>query len=115
SEYRSKKNECLTKKNQKGISQKIFFKSIFFVALFLAFFGIAAGASLFYVYAKDAPELTDSKLRDPLSSKLLDKDGKVFAEIGTERREYIEYKDIPKQLENAILATEDSRFYSHDA
>ncbi|EIA20240.1 transglycosylase domain-containing protein [Listeria fleischmannii] len=113
SEYRSKKTNASQKKPKRNLTKNIF-KSIFFVALFLVFFGIAAGASLFYVYAKDAPELTDSKLRDPLSSKLLDKDGKVFAEIGTERREYIEYKDIPKQLENAILATEDSRFYSHD-
>ncbi|MBC8923842.1 penicillin-binding protein, partial [Escherichia coli] len=79
----------------------------FFVGLFLAFFGIAAGATVFYDYAKDAPKLTDSKLRDPLSSKLLDKDGKVFAEVGTERREYIEYKDIPETLKNAILTTED--------
>ncbi len=113
SEYRSKQTNAKAKKPKKNMGKTIF-KSIFFVALFLAFFGIAAGASLFYVYAKDAPSLTDSKLRDPLSSKILDKDGKVFAEIGTERREYIEYKDIPKQLENAILSTEDARFYSHD-
>lgn len=89
-------------------------KIIFFVALFCAFFGIAAGATVFYAYAKDAPTLSDAKLRDPLSSKLLDKDGKVFAEIGTERRDYIEYKDIPKSLEDAILSTEDARFYEHD-
>ncbi|AQY50819.1 penicillin-binding protein [Listeria weihenstephanensis FSL R9-0317] len=90
------------------------FKIVFFTALFMAFSGIAVGASVFYSYAKDAPKLTDSKLRDPLSSKILDKDGKVYAEIGKERREYIEYKDIPKQLENAVLSTEDSRFYEHN-
>lgn len=90
------------------------FKVIFFTALFLAFAGIAGGASAFYSYAKEAPKLTDSKLRDPLSSKILDKNGDVYAEIGKERREYIEYKDIPKQLENAVLSTEDSRFYEHN-
>ncbi|MBC1935409.1 PBP1A family penicillin-binding protein [Listeria grandensis] len=89
-------------------------KVVFFTALFLAFAGIASGATAFYSYAKEAPKLTDSKLRDPLSSKILDKNGDVYAEIGTERREYIEYKDIPKQLENAVLSTEDSRFYEHN-
>lgn len=69
---------------------------------------------MFYHYAKEAPKLVDSKLRDPLSSKILDKDGKVFAEVGTEQREYIEYKAIPQKLKDAILSTEDSRFYQHD-
>ncbi|EAC2444742.1 penicillin-binding protein 1A [Listeria monocytogenes] len=116
SQYRNKQSGGSKKKSQKRgkrVAANIF-KTIFFVGLFLAFFGIAAGATVFYDYAKDAPKLTDSKLRDPLSSKLLDKDGKVFAEVGTERREYIEYKDIPETLKNAILTTEDARFYEHD-
>ncbi|WP_163654085.1 transglycosylase domain-containing protein [Listeria sp. PSOL-1] len=99
-------------KAQKG--KKNILKWCFFVALFLAFFGIAFGTVAFYSYAKNAPKLTDSKLRDPVSSKLLDKNGNVFAEVGTERREYISYKDIPKTLEDAILSTEDARFYEHD-
>lgn len=116
SQYRSKKNGN-SKKNPSKRGKRVaanIFKTIFFLGLFLAFFGVAAGATVFYSYAKDAPKLTDSKLRDPLSSKLLDKDGKVFAEVGTERREYIEYKDIPEALKNAILTTEDARFYEHD-
>ncbi|EKG7762003.1 penicillin-binding protein, partial [Listeria innocua] len=91
SQYR-KKPKGSSKKAQPKRGKRVvvnIFKTIFFVGLFLAFFGIAAGATIFYDYAKDAPKLTDSKLRDPLSSKLLDKDGKVFAEVGTERREYI--------------------------
>ncbi|EAG6472433.1 penicillin-binding protein, partial [Listeria monocytogenes] len=116
SQYRNKQSGGSKKKSQKRGKRVVanIFKTIFFVGLFLAFFGIAAGATVFYDYAKDAPKLTDSKLRDPLSSKLLDKDGKVFAEVGTERREYIEYKDIPETLKNAILTTEDARFYEHD-
>ncbi|MBC6297097.1 penicillin-binding protein 1A [Listeria sp. FSL L7-1517] len=116
SQYRNKQNGN-SKKNPPKRGKRVvanIFKTIFFAGLFLAFFGVAAGATVFYDYAKDAPKLTDSKLRDPLSSKLLDKDGKVFAEVGTERREYIEYKDIPDTLKDAILTTEDARFYEHD-
>lgn len=112
-EFRSQKSGVPPKKPKKVTGKKIL-KFVFFAALFCAFFGIAAGATVFYSYAKDAPELSDSKLRDPLSSKLLDKDGKVFAEVGTERRDYIEYKDIPKSLQDAVLSTEDTRFYEHD-
>ncbi|MBF2480378.1 penicillin-binding protein 1A [Listeria seeligeri] len=116
SQYRNKQNGN-SKKNSPKRGKRVaanIFKTIFFAGLFLAFFGVAAGATIFYDYAKDAPKLTDSKLRDPLSSKILDKDGKVFAEVGTERREYIEYKDIPDTLKDAILTTEDARFYEHD-
>ncbi|TDR55276.1 transglycosylase domain-containing protein [Paenilisteria rocourtiae] len=117
SQYRNSQAKQPETSKPKGKGKLItgnIFKVIFFTALFLAFAGIAGGASAFYSYAKEAPKLTDSKLRDPLSSKILDKNGDVYAEIGKERREYIEYKDIPKQLENAVLSTEDSRFYEHN-
>lgn len=118
SQYRNSKanNQPETQKST-GKGRRItgnVFKVVFFTVLFVAFAGIAGGATMFYTYAKEAPKLTDAKLRDPLSSKILDKNGDVYAEIGKERREYIEYKDIPKQLENAVLSTEDSRFYEHD-
>ncbi|WP_099222232.1 transglycosylase domain-containing protein [Listeria costaricensis] len=120
SQYRSQQNsKQRSKKDQLPVKKKrhigrTIVKTIFFVGLFCAFFGIAAGAGLFYSYAKDAPKLTDSKLRDPVSSKILDKDGNVFAEVGAENRDYVEYADIPKTLEDAILSTEDNRFYEHD-
>lgn len=117
SQYRKNNKHAATKK-KKALKKRnvplLIFKIIFFVALFCAFSGITAGAAVFYHYAKDAPKLVDSKLRDPLSSKILDKNGKVFAEVGTEQRDYIEYKEIPKSLKEAILSTEDSRFYKHD-
>lgn len=117
SQYRNSQAKQPETKKPTGKGKRItgnVVKVVFFTALFLAFAGIAGGATAFYSYAKEAPKLTDSKLRDPLSSKILDKNGDVYAEIGKERREYIEYKDIPKQLENAVLSTEDSRFYEHN-
>ncbi|MBM4763823.1 PBP1A family penicillin-binding protein [Bacillus sp. B15-48] len=66
-----------------------------------------------YAFIKDAPELDQAKLADPLSSKFYDKDGNFIHEYGTEHRTKISYGQIPKQLEEAILATEDNRFYEH--
>lgn len=62
SQYRNKQSGGSKKKSQKRGKRVVanIFKTIFFVGLFLAFFGIAAGATVFYDYAKDAPKLTDS-------------------------------------------------------
>ena len=52
-------------------------------------------------------------LKDPVASTIYDKDKEVLAEVGKENRDYVNYEDIPKLVENAFLATEDSRFYQH--
>ena len=48
------------------------------------------------------------------ASILLDKDGKEFARLGTENREAVTYDDLPQVLIDAIVATEDSRFFQHN-
>jgi len=40
-------------------------------------------------------------------------DGKLLAEFGEKRRIPIPYNKIPKQLINAVLATEDQRYFQH--
>ncbi|AQQ53598.1 penicillin-binding protein 1A [Planococcus lenghuensis] len=72
------------------------------------------GAGLFAFYASSAPELDEELLRDPITPVFLAADGETeIPYITAEIREYVEYENIPAVLENAILATEDNRFYSH--
>jgi len=52
-------------------------------------------------------------LRDPLSSEFIDPSGNVFHTTGQEKRVYVNYDEIPELMEEAILATEDVRFYTH--
>ena len=40
-------------------------------------------------------------------------DGTFITEIGTQKLDYVEYEDIPELVRNAIIATEDSRFFEH--
>ena len=48
------------------------------------------------------------------NSVVLDIDGNIIAEIGSERKKNkIEFEDIPDNLKNAYVAIEDERFYSH--
>lgn len=81
--------------------------------MIFGFFCIGVIGGTVYAFIKDVPELSKSKLEDPLSSKFYDKDGRFIHEYGTEHRTKITYEQIPKQLEEAIIATEDSRFYLH--
>lgn len=74
---------------------------------------ILAGAGLFWYYAKDAPELDESKLDSTLSSKFYAANDELFQEIGSENRIKIDATEIPQQLEDAIVSVEDKRFYNH--
>ena len=48
-----------------------------------------------------------------LVTQLLDRNGKVFTTFARERRVMLEEGQIPKVLENAVLASEDSNFFRH--
>lgn len=88
-------------------------KKIFLALMALGIIGILAGVGTFAYLVKDAPVLDPKLLKDPIPSKILDKDDKLITEVGAVNREYVNYKDIPQVVENAILATEDYRFYKH--
>ncbi len=63
----------------------------------------------------DLPDVeTLSKYRPPEPSRILSAEGEVLLEVGKERREIVEIKDVPKRVSGAFLAAEDSDFYSHD-
>ncbi|HEV7836823.1 MAG TPA: transglycosylase domain-containing protein, partial [Gemmatimonadaceae bacterium] len=47
------------------------------------------------------------------TSKLYAVDGRFIAELGLERRTLVKIDEIPKIVQNAFVATEDKRFYSH--
>lgn len=107
-EQKSSRKHKKTPKKKKSLIKTIF-KTI--VIIGLLFF--VAGAGLFAYYASTAPKLDEDLLKDPLTSKILDDQDNAFYSPGTERRKYVAYEDIPKQMEDAIIATEDSRFYKH--
>lgn len=48
------------------------------------------------------------------TSKVYAADGRFITELGLERRTLISLKDIPKHVRDAVVITEDKRFYQHD-
>lgn len=61
-----------------------------------------------------APDLDVERLERKETSIILDSNNKQYATLGTEKREKISYDKLPEVLVDAIIATEDSRFFQHN-
>lgn len=55
--------------------------------------------------------LKDIQLQTPL--RIFSADNKLMAEFGEKRRIPVELEEVPKHLINAVIATEDNRFFEH--
>ncbi|WP_420714788.1 penicillin-binding protein 1A [Roseateles sp. SL47] len=74
---------------------------------------LLAGMALAMAYPSlpDISGLTDYQPKLPL--RVLSADGQLLGEYGEERRSYSNIRDIPKVMQDAVLAIEDARFYQH--
>ncbi|KYK75778.1 penicillin-binding protein 1a, partial [Aggregatibacter actinomycetemcomitans serotype e str. SA2149] len=59
----------------------------------------------------DVETLKTVELQQPM--QIYTSDGKLIGEVGEQRRIPVKLADIPEKLIQAVLATEDSRFYEH--
>lgn len=67
-----------------------------------------------YIIVTQAPDWDTKQLNTRETTILYDTEGNEYAELGTEKRELIEYEETSENLINAIIATEDSRFFQHN-
>ncbi|HEX4478035.1 MAG TPA: transglycosylase domain-containing protein [Polyangiaceae bacterium] len=80
---------------------------------------IVLGATTTYLvvshYSADLPSIVELKSGySPLQlTRVLAKDGTVLADLFTERRTVIPFKDVPDGTKLAFLAAEDASFYEH--
>lgn len=102
-----------TKKKKKKLNKIEIFKSFmifcFSFAIFCLILGISFGA---YIVAT-APSFTEEKLYNKDATILYLANGEEFAKIGDELREKVTYDELSQSLIDAIIATEDSRFFQH--
>ncbi|MHC0039721.1 transglycosylase domain-containing protein [Pseudoneobacillus sp. C159] len=108
-----KKAEQAKRKEQKKSRKGTLFRKIILILFVLGIVTLGAGAYTFATFIKDVPPLEASKLINPLSTKFYDSNGKFLYEYGTEKRTQISYEQVPKNLENAFISIEDSRFFEH--
>ena len=101
------------RRRQKKSAKKPLWKKILFGFL-IAFLAVGlGGTTVFAYYIATAPKLDIDKLDVPYASEFYNMDGELFADIYDENRTKIQYDDLPDVLIDAVIATEDARFFEH--
>lgn len=126
SEIMAEKKKTNAKKitSKKSVSNKTKAKSktkakkgfkIFLIILLTCFIlGIIAVIGFFSYIVVNAPEFSEEMLYVTEPTIVYDKDGNEIAKLGEEKRVTLSYDEIPEVLIDAIVATEDSRFFEHN-
>lgn len=89
---------------------KLFFKTVFFL-IFIAFFTVFV---LYLTLRDELPNinsLKDVQWQTPM--QIYSNDGLLISQFGEKKRKPLTFEEIPPQLIDALLATEDDRFYFH--
>ena len=85
---------------------------IIVMLILIAIFALIV-AFCIYVIAT-APDVSQERLYRSNATILINKNGDEIKRLGTENREKITYDELPEVLIDAIVATEDSRFFQHN-
>lgn len=99
------KKKKITSKRKRTILNILLICVVAFIILITVFFS--------YVIVK-APKFDPNNLKFTQMSELYDSDGNIIAKMGDENRTEITYDQLPEVLIDAIVATEDSRFFQHN-
>lgn len=85
------------------------------VLFLLGAIGVLGVTAWFFNYVvENSPEFNEDALTMSQSTKIYDSSGVEIAELGVEKREIIKYDDLNESVIDALIATEDSRFFQHN-
>ena len=101
------------KKKKKGKVKKVF-KVLIIIFFVLVIIGVIVAGLLWKNIVDNAPKFDPELLYHQESSIVYDSNGNEIKTLATEKRENITYDELPEVLVNAIIATEDSRFFQHN-
>lgn len=85
---------------------KLFFGGILFLALIFLLTGFGVFGKLPSFEQLENP-------KSDLATQIISEDGKTIGKFFKQNRTPIKFKDLPKNLVNALVATEDERFFKH--
>ncbi len=88
-------------------------KAVLTGLVLLLLLALVLGVTLALIYPKlpSMEAVTDYRPKIPL--RVYTSDNALIGEFGEERRTFVKIADVPKHMKQAILATEDDRFYEH--
>jgi penicillin-binding protein 1A len=102
------------RRQAKKSKKKPLWKKILTVVLLIMLLAAVGAGAVGVYWIATAPDLDAAQLADPLSSIVLDQnEEEVTTLAGEEDRTRISYEDLPQVLIDAVVATEDARFFEH--
>lgn len=102
------------KKERKNKDKKNVIRKILIILLGFAIFCIFSIAAFMIYIVISTSSFDPNALVNQDQTVLYDKDGNEFATLGVQKRESVTYDQLPQVLVDAIVATEDSRYYQHN-
>ena len=100
--------------NPKNSKYRKRIKGLIILILTLGIIGIISFAGFFCYVIYKSPAFDVEKLERSEATIIYDNEEEIIAKLGNEKREKITYEEIPEVLVDAIVATEDSRFFQHN-
>ena len=91
-----------------------FFKNIFILITSFVLLSAILIISVLWTYSNDLPDYKFLKsYKPPVSSKVYSGNGELVADFSQEKRVFVPFNSIPKNVINAFLSAEDKNFFKH--
>lgn len=105
------KNKNIKKKKK---TKRKLWKRLVTLFLILCIIGVLALAGFLAYIVITAPKFDKAAFNVNDQTVLYDIKGEVITTLGTQKRESVTYDELPQVLIDAIVATEDSKFFQHN-
>ena len=91
-----------------------FFRNIFILTTSFILLSAILIISVLWTYSNDLPDYKFLKsYKPPVSSKVYSGNGDLVADFSQEKRVFVPFNSIPKNVINAFLSAEDKNFFKH--
>ncbi len=91
-----------------------FLKNILLITVSVFLLTCIFTVGVLWTYSNDIPDYKFLKnYKPPVSSKVYSGEGELVADFSKEKRVFVPYNSIPKNVINAFLSAEDKNFFSH--
>lgn len=101
------------KKNKAKKTKRKWWKKILSFCLVCGALGVFAVFAFCIYIVSSCGEFDPNALANQEQTLIYDSGGNIIAKLGMEKRESVTYDDLPQVLIDAIIATEDSRYFEH--
>jgi len=98
------------KKSKKGRAKNIILTTLMILGIIFVTCVLSFGLYIIFT----APDFDSAKLYNKEATVLYDRNGVELTRYGKENRVLVTYNDLPQVFVDALVATEDSRFFQHN-